>query len=1081
VASFSDDELEVGMVDVGLRSRRPSLRSLVTRLLLAATPVVLVVVLLVGWVAAPLLRTPGDLSRAEADLVEVQRYQKLLSLVDDQNLHWAEYQYLPSAQLGPIRSEMGATKAGIVTLREDWLNPPATAKAAFETYEKADRIAQTSLAGVDVGRSEVALGVLTGQVLPLTNQLTHDLEGVMLARSERLGETFAELAGNVKASFLGAALATRLRAVRSEIDQVIGVAGIEDLLIREASQYAQLIATSGEIDLAALGVAPLVDQKLAQLENVVDVMAQPGKLTTLAILARKHAEMTTLGAEVAALVASGSRTEAAAAFENRLDPLLLDELLPRVASQVARDNQQLQSDIAVADSRTRRLRSEIIASGVLLVLILLIPILLIGRSTVRPLRQIRRAADEVSSGNLAARTGVTGRSEVGELAMSFDAMAARVEESRASLMSTAVLKASSDLLLVVRDGTVSYASEASTSLLGRSPEAIIGQPVESLVHPEDYPRLRAWAVAGDLENDVVQARFADATGWVDTEMAVADLREDPEVRGLALSIRDVTERKRAEVVLAEARDAAVEGSRLKSNFLATMSHEIRTPMNGVIGLTGLLLTTQLDDRQTQYAQGVRSAGEALLAIINDILDFSKVEAGKLELEEIDFNLVQVVEEAAVLVADAAQSKGVELLAYCSPDLPLGLRGDPSRIRQVLLNLVSNAVKFTDHGEVVVRGQLEDRSEDGLVVRFEVSDTGAGIPDAVRHLLFDPFTQADSSTTREFGGTGLGLAISHRLVTAMGGTIGLDSEVGRGSTFWFTLPLRLAVEDTRAPKPAAGSLTGLRALIVDDNATNRLILAEQLGAWGIRTHAVDSGERALRALRDAAGIDEPYDLALLDFCMPRMDGLALAGHISRDPSLTATGLVLLTSAADVSRDEAVSAGVLESLTKPVRLSQLHAALQNVRGMVRENDPARNAAVPRVPGARGHVLVAEDHATNQMVAVGILESLGFTSEVANNGLEALQALARRSFTAVMMDCHMPVMDGYTATRQIRKDEGQDERHLPIIAMTAGAIQGDRERCLEAGMDDYVSKPVTPSSVDEVLTRWLGSSVDQVAVKP
>jgi signal transduction histidine kinase/DNA-binding response OmpR family regulator len=529
-------------------------------------------------------------------------------------------------------------------------------------------------------------------------------------------------------------------------------------------------------------------------------------------------------------------------------------------------------------------------------------------------------------------------------------------------------------------------------------------------------------------------------------------------------------RKQAEVALAAARDAALEGSRLKSSFLATMSHEIRTPMNGVIGLTGLLLTTELNERQVQYAEGVRTAGEALLAIINDILDFSKVEAGKLELEEIDFDVVQIVEEAAVLVADAAQQKGVELLAYCSPDLPLGVRGDPSRIRQVLLNLVSNAVKFTQHGEVVVRGQLEDQADDGVVMRFEVSDTGAGIPEPSQRRLFDPFTQADSSTTREFGGTGLGLAISHRLVTAMGGEIGLNSEVGAGSTFWFTVPLRLALDPTRAVKRVEGRLSGLRALIVDDNATNRLILTEQLGAWGIRTDAVDSGLDALLALQSAEGSGDAYDLALLDFCMPSMDGLQLAAQISSDPALAATGLVLLTSAPDVTSEKAFAAGVSQCIPKPVRLSQLHRVLQSVQGEARGSREAAATVMPPA-ASRGHLLVVEDHPINQMVAMGIVESLGFTAEVASNGEEALHALSRRSFDAVLMDCHMPVMDGYTATRKIRQGEG-DRAPATIIAMTAGAVEDDREKCLEAGMDDYVSKPVTPEALDNVLTHWLSA---------
>ena len=1053
----------------GSKPHGPRLRSLVSRLLLAAAPVVLVVALLVGWLAAPLLRAPGDLAKAERDLVQVQHYQALLNLVDEQTLHWWEYQYLPRPELGAIRDEMTTVESGIASLRSEWRDMPTKARSALATYDLISVFAKASIGEVDAGRRAAALGLMTDQVLPVSDTLVADLQGLVLGGSGLLIDTVSELAGNVRASFLGRDLATRLRAFRYEIAELIGVAAVEDLVVREAAAYAKFIATGSTGFTEAVGLSALVSSDLAQLEHHAAGLAEASERSVFLELQGYSARVSTIGERIRALTESGQRDRAATVFETELDPVMLDELLPSVSQQVAGDRKELESEIDQVDALAKQVRIEIAAGAVVLMLVLLIPFLLIGRSTVRPLRRIRRAADEVASGNLAARTGVTGKSEVGELALAFDTMAARVEQGRASLMSTAVLEASSDLLLIVRDGTVTYASGASTSLLDIPSAALTGTPLADLVHPEDASELLDRAEGTGPENAVVQIRLATALGWVDTEVAVVDLRSDPEVRGLALSIRDVTERKQAEVALEEARDAAVEGSRLKSSFLATMSHEIRTPMNGVIGLTGLLLTTELDERQAQYAQGVRGAGEALLAIINDILDFSKVEAGKLELEEIDFDLVQVVEEAAVLVADAAQQKGVELLAYCSPDLPLGVRGDPSRVRQVLLNLVSNAVKFTEHGEVVLRGLLEDQGPAGVVVRFEVSDTGGGIPEASRQRLFDPFTQADSSTTREFGGTGLGLAISHRLVNAMGGTIGVDSEVGSGSTFWFTLPLRLAHDPASAPRRATGRLTGRRALIVDDNETNRLILADQLGAWGIRTDAVGSGKDALQALREAVDVDEPFDFALLDFCMPLMDGLDLAGRISADSSLSATGLVLLTSAMDITAEQVRAAGVAESLTKPVRLSQLHTVLQNVQSQAREGVAVAKPPLPVGAGTRGHLLVVEDNPTNQLVAVGILASLGFTAEVASNGLGALQALDRRDFAAVLMDCHMPVMDGYTATRQIRQDQGES-KHTPIIAMTAGAVLGDRELCLAAGMDDYVSKPVTPESIDLVLTRWL-----------
>ncbi|MCW2775550.1 MAG: hybrid sensor histidine kinase/response regulator [Nocardioides sp.] len=523
-------------------------------------------------------------------------------------------------------------------------------------------------------------------------------------------------------------------------------------------------------------------------------------------------------------------------------------------------------------------------------------------------------------------------------------------------------------------------------------------------------------------------------------------------------------RSRAE--LAASRDAALEGSRAKSAFLATMSHEIRTPMNGVIGLTGLLLTSDLDQRQRQYAEGVRSAGNALLAIINDILDFSKVEAGRLELESIDFDLVRVVEEVAEIVAESAQEKDLELLAYCSPELPVALRGDPARLRQLLINLTANAVKFTAEGEVVVRAHLEARAPSGVVVRFEVQDTGIGIATDDRARMFEPFSQADSSTTRRYGGTGLGLAICQQLVTAMGGTIGVESSLGAGSTFWVTAPFGLAEDTTTAPPRRPDELTGLRVLVVDDNQTNRMILHDQLEAWGLSVALTDSGATALTMMAAAGRAGRAFDLAVLDLCMPDMDGLDLARRISADAGLATTGLVLLTSGPDIGDAQARAAGISASLTKPVQLSRLQATLQGVVGNARQ---AVRPPVAASPTRRGRVLVVEDGEINQLVAAGILEHLGYRVDVVDGGVEALAAMRDATFDAVLMDVHMPGMDGYQATAEIRRIEG-DARRTPIIAMTAGAVVGDAERCLAAGMDDYLSKPIDVAAVDAALGRWV-----------
>jgi len=567
--------------------------------------------------------------------------------------------------------------------------------------------------------------------------------------------------------------------------------------------------------------------------------------------------------------------------------------------------------------------------------------------------------------------------------------------------------------------------------------------------------------------------------WVSTtKMPLRD--EQGKIIGTFGISRNITERKLAELEMQKAKKAAEEANKAKSEFLANMSHEIRTPLNGVIGMTHLLRETNLTREQREYVEIINKSANTLLTVINDILDFSKIEAGKLDLEVIDFDLRVTVEDVADMLALKAYEKGLEFACLIDQDVPSLIRGDPGRMRQILINLINNAIKFTHEGEVVIRVKLEEESGTHVTIRFSVSDTGIGIPKDKMHRLFQSFSQVDASTTRKYGGSGLGLAISKKLAEMMGGQIGVESEEGKGSTFWFTAVFEKQKQTKETKFASFDEVRQKRILIVDDHPTNRYILREQLKSWGCQFDEASDGVEALNKLHQAKIDGNPFDIVILDMQMPGMDGETLGRKIKEDPTLSDTILVMLTSVGkrgDAARLHKI--GFAAYLTKPIKQSQLYdclATIINKKLTTTKHQSETIVTKHSIDDNSKHkirILLAEDNLINQKVALKILEKLGYRADAVANGKEVIEALKNKHYDVVLMDVQMPEMDGFKAAKVIRDVKSDVPNHdIPIIAMTAHAMKGDRERCLEVGMNDYVAKPIQPQELLQVLQRWIHS---------
>jgi len=616
------------------------------------------------------------------------------------------------------------------------------------------------------------------------------------------------------------------------------------------------------------------------------------------------------------------------------------------------------------------------------------------------------------------------------------------------------------IIMMDNEGNISYWNEAAERIFGYTKEESIGKYLHKFIVPErfyetyskGFKRFQITGEGAALGKTLELTAFRKDGAEFPVELSLSAVKLKGKWNAVGI-LRDITERKKAEKELEKAKKAAEEANQAKSQFLASMSHEIRTPMNAIVGMSELLSGTSLYDEQKEYVEMIKISADNLLGIINDILDLSKIESGRLEIEETEFDLRDVIEVTTISLATQASKKGLELLCHINPEIPAYIISDPTRLRQILVNLIGNAIKFTEKGQIVVDVKTEERKNNRAILRFCVSDTGVGIPKEKQAKIFESFTQADNSTTRQYGGTGLGLTISKQLVEKMGGKIWVESEIGKGSNFYFTISCSVVEKAKEKEDVAPPEIRNLRVLIVDDNATNRLILREIVSGWNFLSTGVEDGFSALKQLKNNS-----YQLILLDKSMPGMDGFEVAKKIKQMPKYTDAPIILLSSAEEKGdRKRAKELGISDVLIKPVRRSKLYNSIVSALVKKEKAKVSETKIESALKGKPLKVLLAEDNLINQKLAVRILEKQGWKATVANNGREAVEWIEKNGFDFVLMDVQMPEMDGLEATKEIREKEKITGKHIPIVALTAHAFREDEKKCLSAGMDGYTTKPI------------------------